>query len=235
VPQRARAAFITGTDTGVGKTVVTALLAVALRRAGLTVGVLKPAETGCLQPDGHLIPQDATFLRDAAACEAPIEIVCPYQLRAPLTPALAAEHEGVTIDVEDIRASFTRLARDHDVVLVEGAGGLLSPVTAEYAALDLAEILDTPLLVVAANRLGVINHAALTVSEIRRRGVPLRGLILNQVTSRDDLATDSNAAALRRWVDAPLLATIPYLEQRTVPALRDLEAELHLNPILDAL
>jgi len=132
--------FITGTNTGVGKTVVTAALTLALRDRGLRVGVMKPAETGCPEEEGGLQPQDALFLRGISGCETPLEVINPYALREPLAPALAAEFDGVQIDLAHIRASYRRLENEHDIVLVEGAGGLLVPLTSSATMLDLASI-----------------------------------------------------------------------------------------------
>ena len=114
--------FITGTDTEVGKTVVTAALAAALAKRGLRVGVMKPAESGCPSLEGRLMPQDALFLKAMSGCTAPLELINPYAFVPPLTPALAAEMAGVAIEIDHIRACYRQLTATHDIVLVEGAG-----------------------------------------------------------------------------------------------------------------
>ena len=151
------ALLVTGTDTGIGKTFVACALAHALRAHGRTVAVMKPVETGVVSA-----PEDALRLREAAADPAPLEDICPYRLRAPLAPAVAARAEGVTIDLARLETLIRRRQAAADVLLVEGAGGLLVPIRDGITYADLAARLGLPLLVVAANRLGTINHCALT-------------------------------------------------------------------------
>ena len=206
--------FVTGTDTGVGKTVVTAALAVALRQRGLRVGVMKPVESGCERRDGALFPADATFLRQASGCEAPLDLVSPYRMERPLAPALAAELEGVAISLDRIAQAYDALSSGHDIVLVEGAGGLLAPLADDLTMLDLARRLRLPLLVVARNALGTINHTALTVGAARAAGAPIAGVILNDTAPAQDDASGSNADSLRRWGGAPLLGWL-----RAMPSL----------------
>jgi dethiobiotin synthetase len=203
--------FITGTDTGVGKTVVTAALASALHARGVRVGVMKPAESGCAPVDGRLYPRDAMRLRRAAACDCPLPMVNPYALRAPLAPALAAAREGITIDLAHIHECFQQLARLHDVVLVEGAGGLLTPIS-EYATMrELAVDLNLPLLLVARNALGTINHVLLTLEAARAVGLTVLGVVLNQVSGHTDEAAASNAGALRDRIRPAATAELPGL------------------------
>lgn len=229
-----RGLFITGTDTEVGKTVVTAALAAALAERGLRVGVMKPAESGCPSQDGELFPQDAMFLREVAACTAPLELVNPYRFAPPLTPALAAELAGVVIEIDHIRACYAQLAATHDIVLVEGAGGLLAPLTAELSMHDLATALQLPVLIVARNILGMINHAALTVT-VARQTVPVLGIILNDQSSHVHPAEQTNAESLRRWGRAPLLGRFPYTPTLERAALRSLGDTLDIDAVLQAL
>ncbi len=207
-----RACFITGTDTGVGKTVVTAALATALRLQGLRVGVMKPVETGCPQEEGYLLPQDALFLCAAAKCTAPQELIAPYTFAEPVAPAIAAELAGITINIKYIRSCYERLRAEHDVVLVEGAGGLLVPLTEHLCMQDIAVELGLPVLIVARNMLGTINHTALTVTVARERSHIL-GVVLNstQFPAPFDIATQTNREALQRWGRAPLCCQLPYV------------------------
>jgi len=222
--------FITGTDTGVGKTVVTALLASILCRRGLRVGVMKPVETGCPQEGDHLAPQDSLFLRQVSGCSAPQELVTPYTFAEPLAPAIAAERAGITIEMQHIRRCYEQLLAEHDVVLAEGAGGLLVPLTAQLCMHDIAVELDLPILVVACNKLGTINHTALTVTVARERSQVL-GIVLNhiQAPDNDDLAMQTNADALRRWGKAPLLGQVPYMPIVTTEALEKLGEQFSLG------
>jgi dethiobiotin synthetase len=228
----ARGIFVTGTDTGVGKTVVAAALACAFRRRGLRVGVLKPVESGCRTENGRLQPLDALFLRDASGCSAPLETINPYALAETLTPALAAERAGVAIDLGLIGHCYRSLATSHDVVLVEGAGGLLSPLTDEFTMLDLPALLELPVLVVAANVLGAINHTALTVRAIHQCGLPVMGVVLNEIDLRRDIAKDTNEEALRRWGGATWVGRVPHASSLDREGIQELAKCLPVDHFL---
>jgi len=211
--------FITGTDTGVGKTLVACGLAALLRESGYKVGVMKPAETGCEERDGKLFPQDAFYLKEASGCEEPLDRICPYRLRNPLAPSMAAEREGVKIDIGHIETIYNELSSKNDITIVEGAGGLLVPLLPHYTYADLARQLKFPLLVVAANRLGAINHLLLTLEHASFRGLRVLGYVFNRLTSEPSLAADTNREALFSLTAVPCLGEIPYIE--------DLEAKRH--------
>lgn len=198
--------FITGTDTGVGKTFVARGIASALRARGRRVGVLKPVETGC---GGGLTrrPADALALRAAAGSTLPLDCICPYQLDAPLAPDVAARLENVRIDPREIVAAFRIIDRKHDVTVVEGAGGLLVPIVDRYTMADLACDLDLPLLVVVDSKLGAINHTLLTLEAAAARGLRVRGYVLNHPSAADEAAA-TNASVLRRCADTPCLGVI---------------------------
>lgn len=204
--------FITGTDTGVGKTLIACGLAVLLRESGYKVGVMKPAETGCADKDGKPFPQDASYLKEASGCEEPLERVCPYRLPEPLAPSMAAERAGVKIDISYLQTLYDEISEKHDITLIEGAGGLLVPLLPHYTYADLAGLLKLPLLVVAANRLGAINHLLLTLEHASCRGLPVLGYILNRLESAPSLATETNAEALLSLTAVPCLGEIPYIE-----------------------
>jgi dethiobiotin synthetase len=182
------ALFVTGTDTGVGKTFVACALATAFRVRGRRVAVMKPVETGVVGE-----PEDAMRLRAAAGDPAPLDEICPYRLRAPLAPAVAAHMEGVRIDVERLVALVRRRMAVADVLLVEGAGGLLVPLVDRMTWADFAARLALPVLIVAANRLGTINHCALTAQAAAAAGLGVRGFVLSQPTRTSDESTATNA------------------------------------------
>jgi dethiobiotin synthetase len=200
------ALFVTGTDTGVGKTFVACALAAALRARGRRVAVMKPIETGV---DGE--PEDALRLRAAAGDAAPLDEICPYRLRAPVAPALAARLEGVAIDVERIAALIARRAAEADVLLVEGAGGLLVPVAGGTTWAEVAARCRLPLLIVAANRLGTINHCALTARAAVAAGLSVRGFVLSQPGPAADLSAATNAAAVSELTGLPILGVLGHL------------------------
>ena len=202
--------FITGTDTGVGKTFVACGLAALLRESGYRVGVMKPAETGCVEKDGKLFPEDAVKLKEASGCAVPLEKICPFQLRDPLAPSIAAEREGRRIDIDRLMDLYYEISSAHDVTLVEGAGGLMVPLLPSYTYADLARVLKLQTLVVAPNRLGVINHLLLTLEHASCKGLRVLGYVLNEVQGGPSLAADTNHAVLSMLTSVPCLGEIPY-------------------------
>lgn len=214
--------FITGTDTGVGKTFVACGLAALLRDLGYRVGVMKPAETGCAEKDGELFAEDAVRLKEASGCGVPLEKICPYQLREPLAPSIAAERAGVRIDIDHLLAVYNEISAQHDMTLVEGAGGLMVPLLPSFTYADLARVLKLPLIVVAANKLGVINHLLLTLEHANCKGLRVLGYVLNQIESPLSLAAETNREVLANLSAAPCLAELPFLE--------NMEAKKNLPP-----
>jgi dethiobiotin synthetase len=197
------ALFVTGTDTGVGKTFVTCALAGALRGRGLRVAVMKPVETGVVRE-----PEDALALRAAAGDSAPLDDVCPHRLRAPLAPAVAARLEGVTLDVDRLVALVGRRAREADLLLVEGAGGLLVPVVGRVTWAEIAARLALPVLIVAANRLGTVNHCALTARVAAAAGLRACGIVLSQPAPQTDESAATNADTIAALTGLPVLAEL---------------------------
>ncbi len=210
-----RGLFVTGTDTGVGKTEVAAALVAGWRARGLDVGAMKPAQSGV--EDG--LPTDADRLRTAAGGGDPPELVCPYTLRAPLAPAVAARLEGVEIDVQRVLEAAQELGRRHAALVVEGAGGLLVPLSATSTFADLAVALGLPVLVVARAGLGTVNHTALTCEALRARGLRVSGVVLNRSTAAADPSEPHNAAEIERLTGARVLATLPFLPDIAARAL----------------
>jgi dethiobiotin synthetase len=202
--------FITGTDTGVGKTFFACALSAYLKDSGYKVGVMKPAETGCDAGDGGLAPFDAIALKQASGCELPLEKICPFQFREPLAPSVAAERAGSLIDIERLMTTYNEISSAHDVVLVEGAGGLMVPLLPSYTYADLARVLKLPVVVVAANKLGVINHLLLTLEHASCKGLQVLGYILNQLDEMPSLAAETNREALLSLTGVPCLSELPY-------------------------
>lgn len=206
-----KAFLVTGTDTGVGKTVIGCGLAATLTARGQAVGVLKPAETGCSLQDGALYPEDAARLAAFARSTLPLERICPYRFALPVAPSVAAEEVGVTIDPAHIIALFRDIAAQHDITIVEGAGGLLVPLVGRYTFADLARDLQIPVVVVVGSKLGALNHALLTFHCLQTRSLPLCGYILNHPTSAVDPAIQTNPRTLAQLTEVPCLGTIPFL------------------------
>jgi dethiobiotin synthetase len=196
--------FVTGTDTGVGKTRVATALAHLLATRGVRVRVRKPVESGCpVGPNGPE-PQDANALRQAAGAIEPLERVCAVRLLAPLSPERAAALEGMTLEVDAVASACRQGVEAGDFLLAEGAGGFYSPVAHRALNADLAERLGLPVLVVTADRLGTINHTLLVVEAIRRRGLDVAGVVLSQPAPQADSAMD-NAGELERWLGLPVV------------------------------
>jgi dethiobiotin synthetase len=204
--------FITGTDTGVGKTLFAASLAAHLRGLGYRIGVMKPAESGCEERDGHLIPEDAIRLKQASGCAEPLEKICPYRLREPLAPSIAAERAGVRIDIDHLMGVYADISCHHDVTLVEGAGGLMVPLLPSYTYADFARVLKLPVIVVAANKLGAINHLLLTLEHASCKGLTVLGYVLNALSNERSLAAETNREVLFGLTGAQCLGELPFNE-----------------------
>lgn len=179
-----RSFFITGTDTGVGKTFITCGLAMAFRDLGLSVGVMKPVETGCRVKRGALMPTDALMLMEAASSTDPLDVVNPYRFLATLAPNIAARLERKRIALEKIKKAFKAIAGGRDVTLVEGAGGILSPITDDMSNADLAQRLGLSIIIVVPSRLGAVNQALLAIEAGRARGLAVAAVVLNNMNGR---------------------------------------------------
>jgi dethiobiotin synthetase len=203
--EKYRGVFITGTDTGVGKTVVAAGLVASLRNSGVDIGVMKPIETG-FSPRSS----DAFFLKRMAGLNDPLENICPYRFKFPLSPYTAAHLEKASIRLDKIRQAYHRLMKKHQGTLVEGAGGLLVPITRKMTMADLALRLNLPLLIVARTNLGTLNHTLLTVEVAKRRGIKVVGVIFNHLVQRRGLAEKTNPSVIKDFLSVPILGEIPY-------------------------
>ncbi|MFV0446417.1 MAG: dethiobiotin synthase [Planctomycetaceae bacterium] len=206
--------FITGTDTGVGKTWVTCALIKAGLEAGGRMGAYKPACSGAeTNRQGQLFWSDVEALRFALGGTVSRERIGPQCFRAPLAPPAAAEAEGQHVDWDRILSGAAAWQAECDMLLVEGAGGWHCPLTDKLTFADLAQALGFPVLVVAANRLGVINHTLLTLEAIRNRGLSVAGVVLCHVSPDGDQASSSHRDLLLRYADLPWLGETRYGEQ----------------------
>ena len=207
--RQALSLFVTGTDTGVGKTLVSAGLLHALARYHPRVVGMKPIAAGTVCVDGIDSNEDVVALRAASTCAVPSELDNPVLLPDPVSPHIAAARAGVRIDIGHLVACHRALALQADAVVVEGAGGFHVPLSATETGADLAEALGLPVLLVVGLRLGCLNHALLTAEAIRARGLTLAGWVANQVDTTM-LAQDDNIAFLQHQLRAPLLARIAH-------------------------
>lgn len=207
-----RGIFITGTDTGVGKTLVSAALALALKKHGCTVGVMKPIETGVSA--SNTAQSDAARLRSVIDCEEQIGAVCPYQFALPVAPLAAAQAEGQEINPRTIRTLYRLMAARYDCTVVEGVGGVFVPITPSSDVVDLMAQLRLPAVVVGRSGLGGINHARLTIETLRRKKIPVAALVLNQTqparSTLSRIQERTTVKLLRTQASLPVLGPLPY-------------------------
>jgi dethiobiotin synthetase len=222
---------VTGTDTGAGKTVIAVALVALLRSRGLRVAAMKPVETGVTPGT----PTDASLLHAAAGGEDAPSDVCPVAFTEPLAPLVAAQRAARPVDLEALDAAFGRLIARRDAVVVEGAGGLLVPLTERVSCAGLFARWRLGLVVVAANRLGAINHVLLTVQAARAAQLPIRGVVLNNPTSAPpDAATDTNPRTLAQLLPGIPVLTWPWLtDVRDAVALAARAEQLGLGVLID--
>lgn len=235
----AKGIFVVGTDTGVGKTIVAAGLALVLRERGIRVGVMKPIATGCEGIGRRLISHDAVYLFEAGENEyAPL--TSPVRFRNPVAPSVAEVYENPKVDVERILSAFKCLSEIYDYVIVEGIGGLLVPLQGKYHVANLIRDLKLPVLVVSFVGLGAINHALLTVDAAVVRGLKVKGIVFNRSPLVNfSLAELTNPKVIHELTGVPILGSLPELDDvdvehcrfgRLLDVFRD---RININPLLD--
>lgn len=223
--QRTHDYFVTGTDTEIGKTLVSAALLHALAQQGLRTAGMKPVAAGAELRDGAWHNEDVDALMAAASLPCALELVCPYLMRTPAAPHIVAQQEQVSISAAHIQDCYTQLTRRADAVIVEGVGGFCVPLTAELSTADIARQLGLPVIMVVGMRLGCINHALLTAQAIAAQGLRLAGWVANTVDP-DMLYLNENTIAISDRLSAPLLGRIPRLQQASAQAAAEF---LHLS------
>jgi dethiobiotin synthetase len=207
---------ISGTDTGVGKTVVSCALAALARQRGVRVGAMKPLESGIEERPVSAtgLASDADRLRHACGNLDALEHVRPYVLREPLAPMVAAQRAGVQVSPAALDAALAVLEEERELLLIEGAGGLLVPITPALSYLDLFVRWECELVLVAANRLGVLNHVLLTLRAASAAGLPVAAIVLTSMNARDaTLAEATNYDALRQLVPQTRLLRFPWVDR----------------------
>jgi len=226
--RQSRGLFITATDTGIGKTVATSVLGVLIKDKGLSVGVMKPVQCG-----GH----DAQFLAKTLGLRDPLNEINPYCAREPLSPHLAFKRQRIQVDVNRIKAIYQSLRERYDFVLVEGAGGLMVPISEKYLMVDLIKDLGLDIVIVARLGLGTINHTLLTVKAAEDNGLTVKGVIFNELTEGGGKGTpaQTNPREIRQIAQVPVLGTIPYLkpvDEKEI--LKQCKRPIRLQLLLDA-
>jgi len=216
--QNTKGFFITGTDTGVGKTIISAALIKAIQTLGLKSCGMKPIETGCKQTENRkgtdsLIPSDGAFLREITGTDESIDLITPVRFENPLAPLPASEIEDKPIDLDKIKTAYRELSSRYDVIIVEGIGGLLVPIKREYFVIDLAKDFGFPIIVVSKPGLGTINHTMLTVNYAIKEGLDVAGIIINYTRPPEKtLAEVTNPDIIRQISSVPLLGVFPFLK-----------------------
>ena len=213
---RSQGFFITATDTGIGKTVVTAALAVAMRQKRLNVGVMKPIESG-VHPS-YFDSSDAERLRTLVTPSRSFESICLYHFADPLAPLAAARRAGVAIDLTSISSTFHHLAREDDLVLVEGVGGLMVPLSPTQTVCDLMRLLQLPCVVVGKAVLGSVNHILLTLEVLQKYNVAIAAIVLNEgspmgMSEADQLQQHSTVELIKELTDIPVFGPLRYEEE----------------------
>lgn len=211
MPKQNLGFFITGTDTGVGKTVITAGLLGALRRRGTDAIAIKPIQSGGILRDNQLVSEDACFYGAVSDLPYTCRELNPVCLEAPLAPAVAAEGAGVTINLDTVMDHFYNISAKHQLTLVEGAGGLMVPlVGTKVTVADLAVKMRLPMLVVARPTLGTINHTCLTVAYAQARGLKVAGIIINRYDRQNPgVAEQTNPGLIEAMTGVPILGLVP--------------------------
>jgi dethiobiotin synthetase len=233
------AVFITGTDTGVGKTVVTAALCRCLARRGWSVGVMKPIETGIPSPAAAV--SDAVHLRDASETESELALIRPYWFRIPVAPLTAARLAKKRIVIDRIIAAFHVLCRQHALLLVEGVGGVHVPLTDSQDVLDLIKALHVATIVVGRSKLGGINHARLTIEALHKRHIRVLALVLSRTeqSGRTESRQErSTVTLLREFAQVPVIGPVPYdknLNQDWNTAVKRLSFTAAIEDLADVL
>jgi len=209
--------FITGTDTGVGKTLITGAIAALLRGQGLKVGVLKPVASGCRREREGFVSADAEFLSVCAHAEYPLSVITPVCYETPAAPLTCAEIEGRAVDYEAIKAAYAYLCGTCDIVLVEGIGGAMVPIDEQHTVLDLAVEFNLPVVIVARPNLGTINHSLLTIEAVRHAGLPVAGIVISGYNAQTaDIPEETAPCVISNFSQTNLLAIVPLDEESSV-------------------
>jgi len=207
-----RGVFVSATDTSVGKTTLAAGLVGFLRKQGVDVSVMKPVAAGAIECDsGKLISQDAEMLVRFSGSSDPWGWINPYCLATPVTPALAAKIEGVTIDFCRIKSCFQDISQKHEFVVVEGAGGVMSPIFENLLVADMIKTLDLPVIIVSRAGLGTINHTLMTFECLKIREIAVLGFFVNRFPKNPNLSESTNAEIISSVSGIPHLGSIPEL------------------------
>lgn len=215
--------FITGTDTGVGKTIITASIAYNLTQAGKKVAVMKPVQTGTIISG----PTDLEFVQKVVGDDSGLGLSCPYSFPDPVAPLVASMLSGERIDIDLIKDTYSELTQENDTVIVEGAGGLLVPILEDYYMSDLAMDLNLPILIVSRPDLGTLNHTLLTLESAKRKGLQIAGIVISNYPWDPGIPEQTNPELLLSMTGENILGILPHdnslsVEKSDIGGLRDI-------------
>jgi dethiobiotin synthetase len=203
--------FVTGSDTGVGKTVIAGAIAAAIKAYGLSTGVMKPFATGAKEIEGKLVSDDVVFLKKIIDTADDDDLVNPIRFKPALAPTIAASKSGVSIDLDKIWNAYEELKSKHDFVVVEGIGGLMVPINDTLFVVDMVCKMDLALVIVSKHCLGAINHTLLTLEYAKSKNIRIKGIIINMLENGDDFVSE-----IDKHSSVPILGTIPFNENVSV-------------------
>lgn len=214
---KAKGFFVTGTDTGVGKTLVSGGIAKILRDAGKKVGVFKPVASGCARDFDGLVNADAAFLRECSHCDFDLSVINPIRFLAPAAPIVCEEHENKQCDFEAMAKAYNQICDDSEVMIVEGVGGIRVPLSQGVDVVELAKMFGLPVVIVSRPGLGTINHTLLTIDAVRNAGLELAGVVVSGYNHETaGLAEETLPMVLEEWGQTPVLSIVPYDEESSV-------------------
>ena len=225
--------FVTGCDTGVGKTVIAGAIAASIKAHGPDVGVMKPVASGAKEIENKLVSEDAVYLKKIIDNTDDDALVNPILLKPPIAPTIAASKAGIPINIDKIMKAYEALTNRHDFVVVEGVGGLMVPIDDTLFVADLARKMDLALVIVTGDYLGAINHTLLTIEYARNRNLRIKGIVINMLKNGDDLVRE-----IEKYSSVPILGTIPFKEDISVEdcvygdIVEDFRREIDISKIM---
>jgi dethiobiotin synthetase len=214
--------FVSGTDTDVGKTIISGGLAAVLREKNVEVGVFKPMLSGISREDPE---SDTAFLKEMSQTPLTAEEITPFAFREPVSPLVAAQQEGIKVELEEVVQKWEKIRGQCDCFIVEGAGGISVPLGEKFLVSDVIQKTGLPLIIVARPDLGTINHTFLTVQYARSAGIKVAGIIINGRTEKPDLAEKTNPAVIEQLTGVPVLGVTPRLKKVTKRNVKEMVEE----------
>ncbi|WP_077212560.1 dethiobiotin synthase [Bacillus dakarensis] len=214
--------FVTGTDTDVGKTVISSGLAGVLKEMVIDVGVFKPMLSGIPREDAA---SDTSLLKELSQTSLTHEEITPFEFKEPLAPYMAAKLEGKQVRLEEIKDHWEKIRGKHEFFIVEGAGGISVPLGEEYLVSDVIKALELPIVIVARPNLGTFNHTYLTIQYAKSMGLAIAGIVINGQSEEPDIAEMTNSELMGKWCGVPILGVTPKLEVVTKESVKNMVKE----------